>query len=122
MEDKVLGLVFDLFHSLDVSIDLANVLPHQRIAFAHLQPDILEHDVESGIDRCIYLCLGIRLREKRFECFHVGGWMDKGVGNARADDAAAKMAKWRSRTRVEVQVRYSTVIYMWELINPLSRP
>lgn len=63
LEDEVLRLVFDLFHSLDISIDLADVLPHQRIAFAHLQPDMLEYDTELGIDRRVYLGLRIRLRK-----------------------------------------------------------
>lgn len=37
--------------------------------------------------------------------------MDKEVGNACANDASVKMTKWRSRIRVEVQVRYSDVVF-----------
>jgi hypothetical protein len=67
---------------------------------------MLDCHVELSIGRCVYLGLRIRLRKKRFECFHGGGWVE-GVGNARANDATVKMAKWRSRIWVEVQMRYS---------------
>lgn len=45
--------------------------------------------------------------------------MDKEVGNACANDATVKMAKWRSRIRVEVQVRYSDLYVRAEKVVKL---